>query len=210
MRITESLLRGLIRETLLAESRWTPQTLVDGGYKVSVGRRRNKVFVSCDMGPNVPTAVRGYLYVHTDADRDKVSDGKCLNAWEIQLANVTGTGGMGPLLYDVAMELSGRNGLMPDRVAVSAEARSVWEFYLRNRPDIEVMQLDSVDSEVTPDVPGDFLTPGFDDDNCLQNSAWEHIRDAWADSALSKAYRVKGGGTPTIDELRRLGLIEFK
>ena len=187
-----------------------PQTLVDGGYRVTVGQRLGRVFVSCDMGPDVPTAVRGYLYVNTDAKRDTVSDGKCLNAWEIELANVSGSSGMGPLLYDIVMELSGRNGLMPDRDEVSAEARSVWEFYLRNRPDIEVMQLDSADSEETPDVPGDFLTPGFDDDNCLQKSAWEHSRGAWMDSSLSKAYRVKGGGTPTIDELKRLGLIEFK
>jgi hypothetical protein len=210
VRIIESSLRQLIRETLLTEVRWTPQTLIDSGYKVTVGRRRNMVFVSCDMGPEVPTAVRGYLYVHTDANRDKVSDGKCLNAWEIELANVSGGSGMGPLLYDVAMELSGQNGLMPDRDEVSAEARSVWEFYLRNRPDIEVMQLDSMHSRWTPDIPGDFLTPGFEDDNCFQKAAWEHSGDAWMDSALSKAYRVKGGGTPTIDKLRRLGLIEFK
>ena len=210
MRITESTLRLLIRETLLTEARWTPQTLVDGGYKITVGRRRNRVFVSCDMGEGVPTAVRGYLYVNTDAARDTVGDGKCLNAWEIELAGVTGGRGMGPLLYDIAMELSGRNGLMPDRDEVSAEARSVWEVYLRNRPDIEVMQLDSVDSEETPGVPGDFLTPGFDDDNCLQKSAWEHSSAVWMESPLSKAYRVRGGGTPTIDELKRLGLIEFK
>jgi len=204
------ILRQLIRETLLTEARWTPQTLVDGGYRVTVGQRLGRVFVSCDMGPDIPTAVRGYLYVNTDAKRDTVNDGKCLNAWEIELANVSGGSGMGPLLYDIVMELSGRNGLMPDRDEVSAEARSVWEFYLRNRPDIEVMQLDSVESDETPDIPGDFLTPGLDDDNCFQKSAWEHAGTAWTDSPLSKAYRVRDGGTPTIDALKRLGLIDFK
>jgi len=204
------ILRQLIRETLLTEARWTPQTLVDGGYRVTVGQRLGRVFVSCDMGPDIPTAVRGYLYVNTDAKRDMVNDGKCLNAWEIELANVSGGSGMGPLLYDIVMELSGRNGLMPDRDEVSAEARSVWEFYLRNRPDIEVMQLDSVESDETPDIPGDFLTPGLDDDNCFQKSAWEHAGTAWTDSPLSKAYRVRDGGTPTIDALKRLGLIDFK
>ena len=48
-------------------------------------------------------------------------------------------------------------------------------------------------------------------DNCWQESAEDdELSDSWESSPLSKAYRVKGSGTPTINELERLGLITFK
>jgi hypothetical protein len=88
---------------------------------------------------------------------------------------------------------------------VSPDARRVWKYYRKHRGDIESMQLDD---------PDDTLTP-VEDDNCEQSSAmiWSDDKfgheDHWPDSALSKAYRRKDGGTPTLDELQELGLVSF-
>ena len=45
--------------------------------------------------------------------------------------------GYGPLLYDVAMELAGTDGLKPDVDNVSDEAAAVWKYYDSHRPDVE-------------------------------------------------------------------------
>ena len=42
--------------------------------------------------------------------------------------------GLGPLLYDIAIEASG--GLMADRTSVSGEAEAVWDKYMSSRPDV--------------------------------------------------------------------------
>ena len=43
----------------------------------------------------------------------------------------------GPLLYDVAMELAGKDGLKPDVDNVSDEAARVWKYYDSQRDDVE-------------------------------------------------------------------------
>lgn len=43
----------------------------------------------------------------------------------------------GPLLYDVAMELAGKDGLKPDVDSVSHEAAAVWKYYDTARSDVE-------------------------------------------------------------------------
>ena len=60
--------------------------------------------------------------------------------WEV--VNSAAHKGWGPLLYDVAMELVsskqyiGAEGITPDRMSVSYEARNVWKYYFNNRPDV--------------------------------------------------------------------------
>ena len=116
--------------------------------------------------------------------------------------------GMGPLAYDLAIEASG--GLMSDRLEVSDEARAVWDYYLNSRSDVRSSQLDN---EI------DDLTPGLEDDNCLQSSArvvpgQRRVPSAssgdlaWAESSLSKVYRKTG--TPVMDELRRRNMLDEK
>jgi hypothetical protein len=196
MRTSETFLRNLIRETLLTEARFTPQTLLDKGMRIGVRSKRSKVQIYCIAETG---AVLGYLWVNTDDSRDQVEGGQCLDAWEIDLSDVS-ISGMGPLLYDVAMELSGEHGLMPDREEVSADARGLWDFYRSRRGDVEVRQLDNLEDE---------LTPGFEEDNCWQKSSMEDATSgSWSDSPLSKVYRSRG--TPTIDALKTLGLIEIK
>ena len=82
-------------------------------------------------------------------------------------------------------------GLIPDRVAVSDEARDVWDYYMNNRTDVKAKQLDNeedsfdngpeddCDQAVARQVPG-----GSSDDygNVLDFSG------DWKASALSKKY----------------------
>lgn len=191
MIISESYLRKIIRKALLTESAKSPKEIPDdtiivvrsspgiGGsvsFKYLVRRRVPPVIGMVtwdDPGPDKPNYV-------TTASAD---------------------GGWGPLLYDLAIELSGRKGLMPDRWEVSEEARSVWNYYMNRRPDIEFLQYDNKQNELTPPI----------EDNVDQHSAEEDptVR-AWYKSSLSKAYRKRGGTTPVLDSLKSLGKIQFE
>ena len=125
--------------------------------------------------------------------------GKCLDAYEVGsvYANIPK---LGPLLYDIAIELAGKNGLMSDRRMVSADAWKVWNYFLNNRSDVASRQLDSDPGTLTPE----------DDDDCNQVSSkldGENVRN-WSKSPLSKVYYKQG--TPVIDELKSLGLLTME
>ena len=110
--------------------------------------------------------------------------------------------GLGPLLYDIAIEWT--DGLMADRMEVSSDAENVWDKYMNSRPDIQAWQLD---------VPKDYnmpqLTPYDEEDDCEQAVPIQRMRDAWADSSLSKMYQ-KIYRMPVIDELEERGLLVKK
>jgi hypothetical protein len=96
--------------------------------------------------------------------------------------------GMGPLAYDLAIEASG--GLMSDRAEVSKEAENVWRYYMKNRPDVIVTQLDNEKNKLTPE----------EEDNCPHPSRFS------IKSPLTKMYSK--AGTPVMDELRKRGMLE--
>jgi hypothetical protein len=112
--------------------------------------------------------------------------GDCGGAWMI--GNSEAASGWGPLLYDVAMEYATREGggLISDRGSVSTEARSVWDYYMKNRGDVTGIQMDDLKNTLTPEQ----------EDNCEQGSAsfndWAiHVRDMetdWRESPLSKRW----------------------
>ena len=110
--------------------------------------------------------------------------------------------GYGPFLYDVAMEyatLKG-SGLMSDRSSVSTDAQKVWQYYLNNRSDVEIHQMDNMENVLTPE----------EEDNCNQfvSQVWGGKRgDAkdWMDSPLSKRYTRYPG---TINLLRDAGKLK--
>ena len=87
------------------------------------------------------------------------------------LASASAPQGFGPLLYYIALELSGKSGIMPDIIYVSKDAYKVWDHYLNKRDDVQKRQL-------TPEEcpPVDFFT----DD--------EFDSDVWQKSPLSKVY----------------------
>lgn len=72
--------------------------------------------------------------------------------------------GWGPLLYDIVMSIIRPKWLIADRGSISDAALSVWEFYLKNRTDVE--------KEIIPDIitgkcklPMFAETNGFDELN---------------------------------------------
>jgi len=112
--------------------------------------------------------------------------GECGGAWEV--IGASAMQGWGPMLYDVAMEYATQNGggLISDRMAVSYEAEKVWKYYLSNRGDVEMHQLDNLEDE---------LTPGVEEDNCDQTMAKNHsyrtgpnMLKNWTGSQFSKRY----------------------
>ena len=92
-------------------------------------------------------------------------NGPCLDSFTITWVSVQESG-WGPLLYDLAMELatSKGSGLTPDRTNVSFQANKVWDYYLSNRSDVEMIQMDDLSNR---------LTPGTKKDNCAQTLAYE-------------------------------------
>jgi len=186
------MIRQLIREMLLLEAMYTPEKVAEAGLRISINP--------------TPWGGGGWEIKCTDSEGHEagiimimkpLGMGNCLGAYVVSTSAVRqNLSGLGPLLYDIALEVAGESGLMSDRRTVSPEARNVWRYYQNNRPDIEKSQLDSKPGTITPD---------YKEDDCEQSSA---KRDGkWQNSPLSKVYRKRG--TPTIDRLRELGIIEI-
>jgi len=201
-----NLLREYIRETLLTES-VDPKimSMIDKAEfdnLTVVVKSRNAVFQVRLVRPERkgiqagwregkgPDAVRVMGSV-TAIETSEDFDGPCLQSWQISGSRVDL--GYGPLLYDVAIELTG--GLTSDRTSVSGEAEAVWDYYSKNRSDVEVVQLDIQDDYFLPQ-----LTPDDPNDDCSQVPAYDRYHEDWHKSGLSKL--IKKGGTPVIDELR--------
>jgi hypothetical protein len=63
----------------------------------------------------------------------------CGNAWVI--TNTRAKKGWGPFLFEVALEHAGKRGLLPDRHEVSDSALRVWQFFYKNRKEIDRFDL---------------------------------------------------------------------
>jgi hypothetical protein len=145
---------------------------------------------------------------------------QCLSAFEIERTNTRQAPGFGPLLYDIAMELAGKNGIMADRFLVSDYSEKVWQFYFENRADVRAVQLDR-------DYPAQFTEP--EDDDCSQgafdyiyqksffgptpslqdvNTDTEEYKNMFFNHPLTKKY-IKIGGTPILDELQQKNLVRY-
>jgi len=149
--------------------------------------------------------------------------GECLDGYVVTWAHVDNEHkGWGPMLYDIAMELATQagTGLLSDRNNVSYEASNVWQYYAGSRGDVEAVQLDDLDGNLTPEVEeddcadyivysgrgiesGDFWDPDSEE------TPWDpYGKDILLKSPLSKLY--KSTGTPTLDTLRAAGkLVEL-
>ena len=132
------------------------------------------------------------------------SQGDCSDAYGIDHSETAS--GWGPLLYDVAMEWASKNGtgLTSDRGSVSKDAYNVWNYYLRNRPDVESTQLDIRNSGYEK------ITPDDESDDCEQaiSVSWARKTDSDPDpgwSAQPTAYLYRVSGTPTTDALEASG-----
>lgn len=145
------------------------KAVIGGGWKVSVFSESGKKVAHISISK--PIGV-----------------GPCLGAYEVQ-NSWTELKGLGPLLYDIALELAGSSGLMSDRREVSEDARKIWRYYLTSRPDIKWVQLDNGTRNDDPE------------DDCKNSSAGT----AWVESPLSKVYYKTG--TPFLNSLKASGVL---
>ena len=234
MKITERRLRQLIRETLLREARMTPETLPEtvrvriehkGAFQDefvvlifdeklgSIARLEaarvvpDDTFYSPEIGSDVWR--RRLDGIETSSQTPDIPFGNCHGAWEVVWSSVPRVyrdAGWGPLLYDIAMEVAGPAGLIPDRASVSDEALAVWTFYLNRRSDVQAKPTDLTSVEANlRDL--EQVTPNDLSDDCAQASTFSHLgkHPDWLQNPLRYVYRVTG--TPTIDSLKSLGKI---
>ena len=191
MKITEARLRTIIRKELLREAMYTPiraamEDLTFSAARTSFGKGGWEI--SCHLGRSIIGAVR---------IQRTLGIGACRGAYEVTMSDVSSDfSGLGPLLYDIAMELAGDAGIMSDRRMVSPAASAVWRRYLEDRSDVDHEQLDSLPGTITPYDPSD---------DCKQTRAQQDGN--WRASPLSKVY--KKDGTPVLDKLLDLGIIEI-
>ena len=188
MRITESQLRSLIRETLLTEVAMTPAYASEHGLRFQIRKYPDSAVIYARKEGRD----RAVGTLSSSPTNDPCSD-----AWEIVFSEAR-IDGLGPLMYDLMIDVISPHPLMSDRIEVSDAAKRVWDYYRDRRDDIEKLQMDDEINTLTPEP----------DDNCYQKSAKLHGKGDWASSSLSKAYRRKGGGRPTLDALVRLGLVD--
>ena len=196
------ILREYIRELLTENRSGTVHPKIydmiasadEKGYKVAT---RNYEVVLYDKDPTVyQGAVKPIASVQWD---DSDTYGPCLGASHVSLSQAIG--GYGPLLYDLAIEMTG--GLVPDRTQVSNSARDVWKYYNDQRDDVQKVQLDDLQNSLTPE----------EEDNCEQLSAAKDDSTgdlgagdwAWGESPLSKKYSKQG--RPVYNELRKRGML---
>jgi hypothetical protein len=208
-------LRQYIRQILLTEGMKTADELPDDAY---VWINHNGSMFSVQVA-HAGAGYRGPGVLANVALR-KAPHG-CSGAWEV--TNARAKEGWGPLAYDIAMEYVGHEGIMCDRASVSDDAAKVWDFYLNSRSDVKAVQLDSLQKP--------FITPDDQSDDCAGNTFLTHqyqeLEDAapdmhrfdpsefpehgelWEDHWSTKKY-VKVGGTPVIDQLNDMNLLEYK
>jgi hypothetical protein len=196
MRITEGQLRRIIREALLTEGAMTPQE----AHRRRLHFKINKQDSYAEIEVYSPRSEGRVGILLSTAESNP-----CSGAWTIEGSHAK-INGLGPLMYDLMIDVVHPHPLASDRAEVTPSARRVWDYYLDRRDDMEVIQLDDLRNTLTP----------VDVDNCEQSSAkiWaeDEIGDEgeWPESSLSKAFRRPDGeGTPLLDELRALGMITF-
>ena len=202
-----NLLREYIRAALLAESvDLKIMSMIDtleskGGY---VEVRPDRVIIWETSKNPERQQYRWVAMVAYDTVVGAHAGGRCGGA-ESVVQSATAKTGLGPLAYDVAIELTGGLGMVSDRSSVSSDARAVWDYYMNNRPDVIKQQLDNTEDLLTPEKY----------DNCEQEiegtggTAVDMFPDnprAWVKSSLSKLYKKMG--TPVMDELRKRGMLK--
>jgi hypothetical protein len=143
--VTSGLALYNVGETLIL---YDPRPIVDFVAQADWKSFRNKgtAVAFMEKGLNSAAMKACIGMISMDLKRDAscggwdCDDGPCGNASIVSLA--ASKQGYGPMLYDIGMYYSaaaGRDGMTPDRSAVSKEAEAVWNGMFR-RPDIEKKQ----------------------------------------------------------------------
>ena len=207
-----NLLREYIRE-LLTEAAYGLSEFKKRGFGITIEDRGGSFEIKLhDVWP----PERGYFGIISAMQNAEPDNGPCLGGYTVTWSSVEESG-WGPLLYDIAMEYATAkgSGLTPDRTNVSFQANKVWDYYLANRGDVELVQMDDLSNR---------LTPGTKKDNCAMTLAYErgleggmnwledwkdevpwdpHGKDVLLKSSLSKMAKWKG--TSNISVLKAMG-----
>ena len=230
MRISENQLKRVIRNIILVEGAVTPDQLdsnytvviKDSGIVPTPLKNLSRVDMKerfGDLDPNMILNMPSYsIYIKYKYVNPKLSEpaedlfaelemrkwvGMCNDAWEVYWAEVHEdykSGGFGPLMYDVAMELAGKYGLICDRNSVSHEAARVWNHYLENRADVYPEDID------VENCASDMMSKK-QLDNILSDEEYEQ---PWHQRVYFSTYYMSGGKQkPTIDALHRADRLEW-
>ena len=160
---TEQYLKSMgLMESLLVETAKGLTDIRNGGWTVSIDDQGDAFEIGLYFGHPNDDDVQGVISATQYGD---TGEAKCMGAYEVGWSSVEHRG-WGPFLYDLAMEYatSKGTGLMSDRNNVSEDAANVWRYYMTNRGNVEQVQMDDWD---------DNLTPGDKSDNCDQALAYE-------------------------------------
>jgi hypothetical protein len=197
-KITESKLRQLIRESLLAEAVITPEAALEKKITFTILKLTRDVEIFAKIGK------RGVGYL-----RVQKKSGECANAWVVKnVEREEEVKGIGPLMYDLMIDFISPDPIISDRREVSDDAQKIWRFYLNNRPDIEFVQLKDEDA-----TPSSSFTFGPNDCDQSFSKEWAETNGGkWSGprNPFSKAYKRKDNKTPTLDALKRLGIVTIK
>ena len=227
MRLTENQLRDIIRNIILREGAVTPEQLDDNytviikynGVVITPLKKLGRVDLAQRFGhidPNTILKMPSYsIYLKYEYNNPKLNssveeifaelemrkwDGMCNDAWEVYWADVHEDykdAGFGPLMYDIAMELAGKHGLMCDRNSVSNEAARLWNHYLQLRSDVF-----SEDINIE-NCPSDMLSTN---DIIAISKGADH---PWHQKVYFSTNYVSGNQKPVMNMLNRSGRIEY-
>jgi len=149
--------------------------------------------------------IAGYVRLEERASPSRVAgifikqkpESDCVH-WEVKSASVSRYSDvfgddlidLGPMMYDIAMEIAGSDGMISDSDGSSDAAKRVWDFYLENRlgVDVDVSDLDPGSCDRPEDITGMELP---------------------RDNFRLKVYRKKPGTSSIIRTLEQLGKIKF-
>ena len=190
MNLLREYIRALLTESIDPKIMSMIDTLESNGGYVEILPDRVLIWEPTENNPQRWVAMVAY-----ETPAGARAGGKCGRAGGVVQSSTAKTG-MGPLAYDVAIEAQEGMGLISDRASISPDALAVWDYYMNNRPDVEVVQLDDQYNTLTPE----------DEDNCDQTMADSYGLGDWQSSSLSKLY--KKSGTPVMDELRKRGMLK--
>lgn len=186
MKLTEAKLKKIIKE-VLREGMKTPADLPSGVF-ICIKKFTSstiEVFYSDRTGNVLSYEDESIPYgmISMDMQTQMSDDFPCMEAYMVAYSDASE--GWGPLLYDVCIEVATikAGGLVSDRTIVSPEAYRVWDIYSTKRGDVKKVQLDDEANTLTPDI---------EEDNCLQNVAFQYADKkgiSWNETPVSKLYR---------------------
>jgi len=181
------------RKYLLTEAAMGPEDLPDGIYvRIRSKASEKQIFYARQTGNASSEPGGAVTMVYTGGP----GAGACWYAYMVNYSQADE--GWGPMLYDVAMEVAGDSGLIADRDSLSDEAFAVWEYYMKNRSDVEKRQLDDMNNTLTQD----------EEDNCEIETALrgqpedEFGEDDLYNSPVMKVYTKEAS---TIEKLAAMG-----